>query len=303
MTHELLDDYMADMLGTPSPSEARPSEARPAPPVLTPVPTPAAATPEAPAEPAPPPETASAPNSLLDDLLAEFDAEVARSAPPPPAAPAPATAPPSLLDDLLAEFDAEVAQSQSAPAAPAPPAIKPAPATLAPVADSEPATPAAAATQTVIPGLEKRQPVRRRAEDVVARWLRFTVGEQSYAVEVLKVQEVMRPPEVLPLRGAESSLLGVMNLRGQIVPVIDLGRRLMVDTVTIDPLSRVVVLECDGEALGILVSSVAEVMAISEASIEHPGNLQCGSSCASLTGVCRQNGHLTILLDAKRLLE
>lgn len=303
MTHELLDDYMADMLGTPSTSETRPSEARPAPPALTSVPSPPAATPEAAAEPAPSPEPASAPVSLLDDLLAEFDAEVARSAPPPPAAPVPVTAPPSLLDDLLAEFDAEVAQSQPAPAAPAPPAMKPAPVAPAPVADNEPATPAAAAAQTVIPGLEKRQPVRRRAEDVVARWLRFTIGEQSYAVEVLKVQEVMRPPEVLPLRGAESSLLGVMNLRGQIVPVIDLGRRLMVDTVTIDPLSRVVVLESDGDALGILVSSVAEVMAISEASIEHPGNLQCGSSCVSLTGVCRQNGHLTILLDAKRLLE
>ncbi len=129
------------------------------------------------------------------------------------------------------------------------------------------------------------------------------MGEQSYAVEVLKVQEVMRAPEVLPLRGAEPAVLGVMNLRGLIVPVIDLGLRLETSPVQIDALTRVIVLESEGEALGILVSTVAEVMAISEANIEHPGNLQCGSSCDSLTGVCRQGGSLTILLDAMRLLE
>jgi purine-binding chemotaxis protein CheW len=120
---------------------------------------------------------------------------------------------------------------------------------------------------------------------------------------VLKVQEVMRLPDVLPLRGAEPALQGVMNLRGLIVPVIDLGVRLGIGEVVPDHLSRVVVLESDGEAMGILVSTVAEVTSISEANIEHPRNLQCGLNCESLTGVCRQNGSLTVLLDATLLLQ
>lgn len=354
MTHELLDDYMADMLAAPAADAAKPA---PSTPTLSLV-SGAEATAEAAAEAAAgtgaeaaraaggeaeptalgdapveaptvaPAKVTAAEFDPVADLMAEFDAEVARAAAPvpAPAVPAPPPASPAfdLASELLAEFDAEVggANKPAAPAAPAagsdlvadllaefdaevglapsPPPAAPVP---APVAAPPPAAPVSAAAERAERDDQRREPGRRRrAEDVIKRWLRFTLADQSYAVEVLKVQEVMRVPDVLPLRGADPSVLGVMNLRGQIVPVVDMGQRLMAPAVEVTPLSRVIVLEQDGEAMGILVSTVAEVMAISEASIEHPSSLQCGSACESLTGVCRQNGHLTILLDAGKLL-
>lgn len=325
MNHELLDDYMADMLGmSPAPTPAAPS------PVSLVVSTPPAAEQPPPASEsaaevvAPAPEPAPA-IDMVAELMAEFDAEVGAASAPAPPAPAPA---PDMVAELMAEFDAEVGGGSPPTPAPAPAGsldlvaelmaefdaevggagtaepVALAPAPVLPAPSPLPATAPSAVPAHLISAMERAQPEkRRRAEDVVKRWLRFTIGEQSYAVEVLKVQEVMRVPEVLPLRGADPSVLGVMNLRGLIVPVVDMGLRLFTPPVEITPLTRVIVLESDGEALGIMVSSVAEVMGISEAHVEHPGNLQCGSSCDSLTGVCRQNGHLTVLLDALRLLD
>lgn len=146
-----------------------------------------------------------------------------------------------------------------------------------------------------------RKPGQSRS-DVAHRWLRFCLAEQFYAVEILKVQEVIRVPDILPLRGTGSDILGVMNLRGQIVPVIDLGRRLQTPSVVVDAASRIIVLEVSGEMLGALVTSVAEVVRITATQIEYPDSLCCGTACTSLYGVCRLGGHPTLLLDAALLL-
>ncbi|MGX5732566.1 chemotaxis protein CheW [Pseudoxanthomonas beigongshangi] len=144
---------------------------------------------------------------------------------------------------------------------------------------------------------------RRRASDRSTRWLRMRCDDQHYALELLKVQEVVLPATLLPLRGAAPHMLGVMNLRGQVVPVLDLGLYLGRAAITPDSHVRIVVLEENGEILGLRVSAVEDVTSLTEQQIEPPDNTRmCRITHPLFRGVARLAGRTVILLDASELL-
>lgn len=179
----------------------------------------------------------------------------------------------------------------------------PAPATPAP----ETAAPAAAgnnvwaALQAQARGPE--QPRHRRASERTSRWLRLRCGAQAYALELLKVQEVVLPVPLLGLRGTGPSMLGIMNLRGQVVPVIDLGLHLDLTPIVEDSQTRIVVLEENGEVLGLRVSAVEDVASLTESQIEPPDTVRiCRISNTLFRGVARLGQRPMILLDATQLL-
>ena len=145
---------------------------------------------------------------------------------------------------------------------------------------------------------------RRRAAEPTTRWLRMRCDDQHYALELLKVQEVVLPGALLPLRGAARHMLGVMNLRGQVVPVVDLGLYLGRRTIESDASTRIVVLEEQGEILGLRVSAVEDVTNLTEQQIEPPDNARVGRIANHLfRGVARLHGRAVILLDASQLLK
>ncbi|MBD8524717.1 chemotaxis protein CheW [Pseudomarimonas arenosa] len=255
-----------------------------------------------------------------DEFEAMLDALQGKPAAPPPAAPAsPPTAAEPVGDPLQAfrqgsddigddEFEAMLdALSGQAPVAPASPSAPPAPAAPAPAAP--PATAVAAAPApgralSELTGPLQAEPPerRRRAEDKVSSWLRFNVDRQCFAVEVLKVQEVLRVPTIMPVRGTGDAMLGVMNLRGQIVPVMDTGVRLGFGAVEVSEASRVIVLEETGEALGLLVSAVADVINISDLKVERISGTPSLVNSEVVRGISRREGAIIILLDATRML-
>ncbi|MEB1527940.1 chemotaxis protein CheW [Xanthomonas sp. WHRI 7945] len=146
-------------------------------------------------------------------------------------------------------------------------------------------------------------PHQRRAPDRSTRWLRLRCGEQAYALELLKVQEVVLPVPLLALRGTPTAMLGIMNLRGQVVPVIDLGIHLGAAPIEMDMLTRVVVLEENGETLGLRVSAVEDVASLTDQQIEPPDNARiCRISNHLFRGVARLGAQPMILLDAEQLL-
>ncbi len=247
---------------------------------------------------------------------AAADAPVAVPA-PVPAAPVPARADPVI--PTPAPPAAVVAPAVTAPAAAAPiPAPIPAPApaatpalarTAAPPAASEPGpAPAAADGNNVWAALQAqaREPQRpqRRASERTSRWLRLRCGAQAYALELLKVQEVVLPVPLLGLRGTAASMLGIMNLRGQVVPVIDLGLHLGFAAVGEGSQTRIVVLEEKGEVLGLRVSAVEDVANLTESQIEPPDTARiCQISNTLFRGVARIGQQPMILLDASELLQ
>ncbi|KTF36282.1 chemotaxis protein CheW [Xanthomonas vesicatoria] len=243
----------------------------------------------------------AAPSAFMStaDLMAEMDAD-----------PAFGTASSSvdlLTADLLAEMDADPAFGlEAAPVAVPAPAPRAAP-TPAPAPAPPRTAPAPVYPQglqaLLAPGQADKIHAERRASERSTRWLRLRCGEQTYALELLKVQEVVLPVPLLPLRGTASAMLGIMNLRGQVVPVIDLGVHLGSSPVDMDLHTRVVVLEENGETMGLRVSAVEDVTSLTDHQIEPPDNARlCRISNNLFRGVARLGHQPMILLDASHLL-
>lgn len=212
--------------------------------------------------------------------LAQPETAIAHAAPLPPAAPAPVPVAPPL------------------PSAPKPMNAMPLPAAAAPAQ-----SPAVALLHRLANHEAYEQPEHRVVERAT-RWLRMRCDQQHYAVELLKIQEVVLPATLLPLRGAAAHVLGVMNLRGQIVPVIDLGLYLGRQAIIADASTRIVVIEEHGETLGLRVSAVEDVAKLTDAQIETPESTRaCGISGSLFRGVSRIGGLTLILLDATSILK
>ena len=213
---------------------------------------------------------------------------------------------------------AEVTPEAAAPGAAAAITARPAPApvfrapapTAAPASRAHPPAPMASGAErpSSWQELQAQQPAssphpHRRATERTTRWLRLRCGAQAYALELLKVQEVVLPVPLLPLRGTRPEMLGIMNLRGQVVPVMDLGVHLGAAAATEDALTRIVVLEENGEIMGLRVSAVEDVTNLSESQIEPPDTARiCRISNDIFRGVARLQQQPMILLDATRLL-
>ena len=244
--------------------------------------------------------------AVLDDYLdGLLVADVAVPAPsPPPPAPALASAEPAppAAAPALAGTDRTASAPQATPAA------APVPRPPAPAQATQPARPAPVAPAQAMPlqpgAIDAAPPPsNRRAADRASRWLRLRCGGQAYGLELLKVQEVVLPSPLLPLRGTPAAMLGVMNLRGQVVPVMDLGVFLGQPAQPASPNTRIVVLEEKGETLGLRVSAVDDVANLTDQQIEPPDNARVGRIHNELfRGIARLAAEPMILLDASCLL-
>jgi purine-binding chemotaxis protein CheW len=129
----------------------------------------------------------------------------------------------------------------------------------------------------------------------------FRVGEQSHALPISTVREIVRPPEITPVPQSPEHVAGVMNLRGRIVPVIDLRKRFR-QAIENSPKTRVLVIALDGKLIGLLVDSASEVLKIASEEIEPSPQLFGEDNERYVTGVAKHLGRLVILLDVNKLL-
>lgn len=244
------------------------------------------------------------------DAVVDLPAPVAESAaatePEPVPEPAPAACPAPVA--AAAPVAAEVSPAAVPATVPAPrPAASAAP--VSPPSTRAPAPQPAPSAGNAWAALqaqarEPQPPRQQRASDRTSRWLRLRCGAQVYALELLKVQEVVLPVPLLGLRGTAASMLGIMNLRGQVVPVIDLGLHLGFAPIVEDSQTRIVVLEENGETLGLRVSAVEDVANLTDSQIEPPDTARiCQISNALFRGVARVGPQPMILLDASQLLQ
>lgn len=130
------------------------------------------------------------------------------------------------------------------------------------------------------------------------RWLRVKVRHDSYALELLMVQEVVLLSPIVALRGAAREVIGAMNLRGRIVPVVDLGLWLNTGCVQGDERSRIVIVERGDEMIGLLVSAVEDIVSLGRERIEPP---LANDDPGAIKGVARVGAMPTVLLDANAL--
>jgi len=139
-------------------------------------------------------------------------------------------------------------------------------------------------------------------QDPVLRWVTFRLGDETYGINVMQVQEVLRMTEIAPVPGAPDYVLGIINLRGNVVTVLDTRTRFGLSPKEPDDATRIVSIETDGHILGILVDSVAEVVNLRNSEIEAAPNVGSSENSRYIQGVHSRNGDILILVDVNRLL-
>ena len=118
----------------------------------------------------------------------------------------------------------------------------------------------------------------------------------------MQVQEVLRYSEIAPVPGAPTYVLGIINLRGNVVTVIDTRHRFGLDSGELTDNTRIVIIEADSHVVGILVDSVAEVVYLRQSEVETPPNVGNEESAKFIQGVCHKNDELLILIELDKLM-
>lgn len=139
-------------------------------------------------------------------------------------------------------------------------------------------------------------------EDPILQWVTFHLAGETYGVNVMQVQEVLRYNEIAPVPGAPTYVMGIINLRGNVVTVIDTRHRFGLCPGEINDHTRIVIIESDKHVIGILVDSVAEVVYLRESEIETAPNVGNEESAKFIQGVCHKNDQLLILIELEKLL-
>jgi len=138
--------------------------------------------------------------------------------------------------------------------------------------------------------------------DPVLQMVTFRLAEETYGINVMHVQEVLRITEIAPVPGAPSYVLGIINLRGNVVTVIDTRSRFGLPSAETDDSSRIVIIEADKQVVGILVDSVAEVVELHQSEIDSAPNVGNEESSRYIQGVANREKDLLIVVDLNKLL-
>ncbi len=138
--------------------------------------------------------------------------------------------------------------------------------------------------------------------DPVIQWVTFKLDNEKYGIKVMQVQEVLRMTEIAPVPGAPDYVLGIINLRGNVVTVIDTRLRFGLPEREPDDDTRIVIVEAEGNVVGILVDSVAEVADLQASEIETAPNVGNDESSKYIQGVSSRGDELLILVDVNKLL-
>ncbi len=130
----------------------------------------------------------------------------------------------------------------------------------------------------------------------------FRIGRETFGLPISMVREIVRVPEITSVPNAPDYIEGVINLRGRIIPIVDLRKRFGERSFEPSKKNRIVVVELESRAIGLIVNSASEVLRIPPSEIEEPHNVFKEGELNYITGVGKLNGRLVILLDLNKIL-
>ncbi|HUJ80236.1 MAG TPA: chemotaxis protein CheW [Candidatus Acidoferrales bacterium] len=131
----------------------------------------------------------------------------------------------------------------------------------------------------------------------------FRIGRETFGLPISIVREIVRVPEITSVPNAPDYIEGVINLRGRIIPIVDLRKRFGEKAFEASKKNRIVVVELESRAIGLIVNSASEVLRIPPSEIEEPHNVFKEGELNYITGVGKLNGRLVILLDLNKILQ
>jgi len=145
------------------------------------------------------------------------------------------------------------------------------------------------------------KPKQERDEEIL-QLVTFHVGEEEFGVEILDVREINRMMEITRVPHAPDFVEGVINLRGQVIPVVDLRKRFGLGAIERDKSARIVVVELGDKVVGFLVDSVSEVLRVPRRVVEPPPAIVGGIDAEYIEAVVKLEDRLLILLELQKLL-
>ena len=146
--------------------------------------------------------------------------------------------------------------------------------------------------------MESRTAVRDATREVLV----FVIGKEEYGVDILKVQEIRGYEKVTAIPSAPDFLKGVVNLRGIIVPVIDMRIKFALPEPRYDSFTVVVILRLASRVIGIVVDAVSDVVRLAPNDVKEPPRLGSVVDASYLTGVATLNDRMVLLLDIEKFL-
>lgn len=142
----------------------------------------------------------------------------------------------------------------------------------------------------------------KNTDDPMLQWVTFRLDGETYGINVMQVQEVLRYTEIAAVPGAPTYVLGIINLRGNVVTVIDTRHRFGIESAEVTDQTRIVIIEAESHVVGILVDAVAEVVYLRQSEIETAPNVGNEESAKFIQGVCNKNDQLLIFVELDKLL-
>jgi purine-binding chemotaxis protein CheW len=130
----------------------------------------------------------------------------------------------------------------------------------------------------------------------------FRLGEDLYAIDIMRIKEIIRPQKLSNLPKAPIFIDGVINLRGMVIPVIDLRKRFDMPERPLDSSTRLLIVKVVGQAMGLVVDDVTEVITVPLKDIKPPPAVAEGGVYDYLLGVCLAKDAMVMLLNLDTLL-
>jgi purine-binding chemotaxis protein CheW len=136
----------------------------------------------------------------------------------------------------------------------------------------------------------------------LSRFIEFSLGKEDYAIPLLMVREVISVPDTTPIPKSPSHFLGIMNLRGQVISVVDLRKKLKVEAKQ-DKEEAVIIVDIGGMNIGVVVDSINKVLAFSSEDVSEMPEVENQLNTHYIFGVYKKENSLTVLLDIAKVLD
>ncbi len=130
----------------------------------------------------------------------------------------------------------------------------------------------------------------------------FSLGSETYGVDIGQVREIIPMQKIVPVPRAPEFVEGIINLRGKVIPVLDLRKHFGFEKKERDGNQKIVLSEAGGENIGVIVDSVSSVLRIPEDFVEPPASVITGDKVEYIRGIAKVNDSLIVLLDLTRII-
>ncbi len=143
---------------------------------------------------------------------------------------------------------------------------------------------------------------KESVENKILQLVTFRIGNEEFGFDIFKVKEINKMMDITQIPNSQSSVKGVVNLRGSVIPVVSLREKLNFSDKEYTNSTRIIVVEYQNKSIGFIVDEVNEVLRIDSSIIEKPPEMTTTVESAYINGVAKLENRLLILLDLDKIL-